>query len=225
MENQPQSNPITQFVKGTIGMFINPDGSVSISKLCVSAVLALSMILYQNGSVVKEYIQSLTHQNSYGAYIAATEHEMDKRYNASLINQSQMIYSVVKPDMVGIFMYEPEDLHHFKKLVHYEGTLPEGKSYETFKTMTMGVDKTSEEYQSHLNGIPYHTNVEDTNSTKWVDGAYTGHFDYTCPIYNSKASYIGVLVIHWDKYPSSFDEKKTYVACTQSARLIGSYRD
>lgn len=209
---------LVNFIKGAFNLFINPDGKISFSRLFLGLLFAFILMIYQHKDVIQVQIENITSNNSYDTYLKEKEDERIENLNASIKNQAQSIYAVIKPDMVGVYIYTPEDLHHFKVLQHYEGKLPEHTSQDKFQRI--GVDKISKEYSAHILGMPYQSDGVET----CLADPEVNHYTYSCPIFNRRSVYVGTVSLNWRDVPNKIDEKQYYVACTSAARNIGIYK-
>lgn len=208
--------------KSLVNFFINPDGSISTSKILVGFLIFMCSALYVDRDRVMKAVESFNYGRSYEAYIEA-EHKIHKAdFEAAIRLQTQSVYSIVAPALVSVYMYEPEDLHHFKKLVHFEGKMLDNAVENKMKMI--GVDKSDKEYKDHILGIPYFGDIHNRDK----EDSEQHPVKYTCPIFNYKGVYTGVFGIYWNSKPKDIDsvemKQKLYVACTQAARQIGIHK-
>lgn len=190
-------------------------GKVSFQKLGLGLLLLALIAGYQNADKIVDFVKEINRINSNESYALAQKDIRKERFDDDIKIQSQRVYSIINPDMVGVWIYKPENLHHFRVLAHYEGSLPEGTTPEDFQNL--GVDKTSKEYLEHISGLPYQSNGLDHAVSSITN---TRYFAYSCPIFNTNGAYYGILGMYWKEMPE-IDEKKFFVACTQAARVMG----
>lgn len=206
------------FLKGFMSIFMTPthDGErVSSSRVYLAIFLTIAFTVYQSRSEIINFFGAMHKNSSISTYIEQQDREIMKQYDASIVNYSQAIYSIIKPDTVGVYMYKPEDLHHFRELIHFEGILPNGTDIEDFKSI--GIDKTSDEYQKHILGLPYFSNEPKQYHIEGVS-----RYSYTCPIFNRRSMYVGYVGVYWDEDPKiKHTDIKLFSNCTQAARNIG----
>ena len=199
-----------------MGLFITND-KIDFSKLFVTLILTICAFGYYHKSDIADYLEKRDFDRKIAVYIEGQKSERLERLDAAVKTQAQLIYSIVNPDMVGIWVYKPEELRHFRELIHYEGKLPDTTEAKDFQNI--GVDKTLREYELHIQGIPYQSNGLDHAVSSITN---TRYYAYSCPIFNSKGSYHGIIGMYWREMPVPIDEKQYYVMCTQAARSIGS---
>lgn len=155
--------------------------------------------------------------------LTTLEQKRDERYQQVVREQVQSSYALIQPDSVWVMSYRPININNFLDMVYYEGRLPNGKTHSDFQGIT--VNKISKEYQTHILGSNY-------NQVGPYGFVYQMDFDvtyrYSCPIYNLKNIYAGVIVYLWyDTEPytdradrDSFEERLS-IFCGQSSRSIG----
>lgn len=216
MSTTPPQVGLVQFLKSMMGLFVTND-KVDFSKLFVVLILTLSAFGYYHRSDIADFMENRDYEKKFSAYIEGQNSERVARLDASVKTHAQLVYSIVAPDMVGVWVYKPEELRHFRELIHYEGKLPEGTEAKDFQNI--GVDKTLKEYELHIQGIPYQSNGLDHAVSSITN---TRYYAYSCPLFNSRGSYHGIVGMYWKDMPSPADEKQYYVMCTQAARAIGA---
>ena len=217
MSTTPQQHTgLVQFIKSMMSLFVTDD-KIDFSKLAVVLILSLCAGAYYHKSEIATFLENRDYEKKFSAYIEGQKSERAERLDASVKTHAQLVYSIVAPDMVGVWIYKPEDLRHFRELIHYEGKLPEGTEAKDFQNI--GVDKTLKEYELHIQGIPYQSNGLDHAVSSITN---TRYYAYSCPLFNSRGSYHGIVGMYWKEMPTTIDEKQYYVMCTQAARMIGS---
>lgn len=208
-------NQHINILKSLMSLFLTADGErISPSKVYLGFILMIMLAIYQNRNEVIDFFNAIHRNSSVVTYIEKEEADRKTRYDAAVVNQSQAVYSVIRPDTVAVYMYRPEDIHHFRELVHYEGVLPEGTKPEDY---SFGINKASEEYQKHIMGIPYDS--EGLVEYPHIEGVK--RYMYTCPIFNRRNMYVGYVGLYWDEVPAKYNELMNFVNCTQAAREIG----
>ncbi|MGL4523813.1 MAG: hypothetical protein ACRCWQ_14795 [Bacilli bacterium] len=205
-----------QILNGLLSMVTDDNGRVSPGKLLTVVFLISFVSALTNVGPISEYFKELSATRTHEAYIVAQDNLRNVQYEAAIKNQSQILYSTIKPQMVGVWVYKPENLHHFADLVYYEGTLPDSVQDKDLKDV--GVDRTSIEYMDHIMGIPFMSSGPKDSVAKITESDY---FLYSCPIYNSRGSYYGSVSMYWREKPKDIDRKKYASQCRQAARFIG----
>lgn len=216
MSTTPNQVGLVQFMKNMMGLIITDD-RIDFSKLFVVLILATGAIGYYHKSDIADFMDNRDYEKKFSAYIEGQNSERLARLDAAVKTHAQLVYSIVTPDMVGVWVYKPEELRHFRELIHYEGKLPEGTTAKDFQNI--GVDKTLKEYELHIQGIPYQSNGLDHAVSSITN---TRYYAYSCPLFNSRGSYHGIVGMYWREMPNPTDEKQYYVMCTQAARSIGA---
>lgn len=207
------------FLKNMIDVFIGKDGKVNMSRFWVGLFICLATAAYAHAENLASFVKYFYDSYSYESYEEARLLERKHIYDASVKNQSQLIYSTIRPDMVGIFTYEPEDIHHFSNMIHYEGALPEGHTVMTYSNS--GVNKSVMEYYHHISSMPFLSEHKGKNI------ANVPYYSYTCPIYSSRNVYYGFIGLFWNEKPKDFtyENNKLFSMCYQGARQIGLHKD
>lgn len=216
MSTTPQQVGLVQFLKNMMGLFVTDD-KIDFSKLFVVLLLTICAVGYYHKSDIADFMENRDYEKKFSAYIEGQNSERVARLDAAVKTHAQLVYSIVAPDMVGVWIYKPEELRHFRELIHYEGKLPEGTEANDFQNI--GVDKTLKEYELHIQGIPYQSNGLDHAVSSITN---TRYYAYSCPLFNSRGSYHGIVGMYWKDMPTPIDEKQYYVMCTQAARAIGA---
>ena len=158
--NQPKiTDSQISVIKNLVNFFIDKDGSISFNRIFVTFMIVFSALLYIEKESVVKTIESFNYGRSYEAYIEAERKIQKEDYEAAIRVQTQSVYSIVNSGMVAVFMYKPEDLHHFKEMVHYEGKILENMNENKLKVI--GVDKSEKEYKEHILGMPFWGEMEE----------------------------------------------------------------
>lgn len=216
-ENSPPVHPILAPLKGLINVFFD-NGKLNISKLVVGIFIIICSMAYYHKKDIKNYLLEANVNNAVTNYVEIKAQAKKMDYEASIVNSTQGIYTVLKPDTVAVYMYRPEDTHQYRELVHYEGLLPEGTNPEQYKN---GIDKSSEEYTNHIMGAPYSS--EKVVQYDHVEGV--NRFYYTCPIFNTRLMYVGYVGMYWDDVVPKYKPIQMFTQCTNAARQIGVNMD
>lgn len=212
--NQPNGT-LVPLLSSILQLLTDDTGRISFKRVVVTVIIGAMFVVGNNARFVFDEMKDFLHFTSNESYIRGQEDKRIADLEASIKTQSQMIYSMTGSDMVAIWTYKPENLHHFRELIHYEGALPDGTTAEDYQNI--GVDKTTKEYRDHITGIPYQSNgLEHTLSSI----TNTRYYVYSCPLFNARGAYSGVISMYWKEIPD-VDERLYFVQCYQSARAIG----
>lgn len=183
-------------------------------------LLTLLMIFFIVFTVYQwDEIKSLYKETRYEVFIEAISFERNQAYLQTVQQQLQILYANSGADLTLVYEYYPPNHHYFYNAVFYEGKLPDGVKLESMKAIP--VDKTSNEYITHLNGLNYDSN----EAFKFFPPELTKDFKYifSCPIFNLSNVYSGNVTMVWYNEPE-LDEKKINdlrAKCFQSARVLG----
>lgn len=210
------SQGLLGFLKGLMSIITDDNGKISLPKFLVCMIIIAMSVLWVKWDSVTETIQTFNREQSYDAYLTAIQDERNRAFDAAVENQSRLVYSIINPELVGVFIYKPEDIHHFKEMIHYEGKLPEGSTPQDFKQL--GVDKTSKEYTDHIKGFPFQSKGLEKSKSSITN---TEFYTYSCPIFNSKGVYSGFIGMYWQEVPVDLNKEQYFMLCTQAARSIG----
>lgn len=213
-------------LKSFIDIFFAVDGKFNSSKFLITSIVCLVIYYSFNRDDIHETIKTFNYDNSFIEFQKQHEIDLQKAYDAQLINEARQIYVNMKTDAIGMWVFEPPIFHDLRNLVFYSGTLPNSKTIEMYQNQP--VAKLETEYQSHLIGMPYYTGMENGFMAKPEN--LDEVFIYTCPMFNRRNMYFGSVELHWDKVPHEFinDQenflKRAFHKCTDSARKIGLLR-
>lgn len=220
-EEQPQrsSLPVFDFIFGLLDRLFK-DGATG--KVLASRVLTLIILFVMALIWVKsDAIAQAWKESSYENYAHALQVEKDKRFDITIQEQLQSVQVASAADFSAVYVFRPKNLNYFVDLEVYEGRIP-----ESVDPKNMGgypVDKTSEEYLSHLAGQSYASETEFTYLPTQDDVKGVAYM-YSCPYFNLDNIYSGTVSMYWiDKKPSA-TKKRLDSICNQAARAIGRTR-
>jgi len=164
-------------------------------------------------------IKTLYKETRYEVFVEAIAFERSQSFIQSAQQQLQILYVNSGADLTVVYEYYPPDKHYFYSAVFFEGMLPEGKDIEVLKSIP--IDKTSSEYITHLNGLPY----SSFDTFKFFPHELGNSFAYvySCPIFNLGNIYSGSVSMVWYESPDITEQKlkDLHAMCFQSARVLG----
>ncbi|QFR56197.1 putative holin or antiholin [Serratia phage Muldoon] len=214
---QNQSSGRLGFVSDVLGMIFN-----SSSVGMMFAKLTIVLVIFGTGIVwLKWDSLTSTYTNSrYEAYERARDARKDKIFDEKAAEQLQIVHATTNSDFSAVYSLRPTDFNYFVDLVAYEGTLP-----STVDVKYLGgfpVDKTSEEYQAHVNGRMFASSYEFVFlPTKKKTTDY--HYMFSCPYFNLNNVYSGSVSMMWfDKPDIAYSRLESI--CGQAARTLGRIR-
>ena len=150
----------------------------------------------------------------------AVEIERAKKFESASQEQLDVIHLSTGADFSAIFVFRPKNINYFVDIIAYEGRLP----YEVDPKNLGGypIDKTSEEYNKHINGLYYISTVASPYlpTKEYVEVAYT----FSCPYFNLENYYSGSILMEWYKKKPVVTDTRLMVVCNQAARILGRIR-
>lgn len=225
-KQQPTStaNPFmffTNFLASLLELFIDKNtGRVAIDRVLVSLLITALAFGYMERDDIMKSMASSSKAAAVEIYKEAQEHSRLEKLGQEVRTNSQRMLALFKPDIVGVWIYKPQDTHYFMEMVYYEGKLPDSTTIKDYNHI--GVDRSTREYSEHSNSIPYISNgLEDTLASI----TNTSYFVYSCPLYNKYGYYQGKVAMYWKDVPDPTKERRYYSECSRSARQISQYLD
>lgn len=211
-------------VKKALNIFYHK-GDFSISRFLLVVFFGIiALVLWQKNSVMDYWAETLSNRSVQDCTKSVEDWRM-RNFKRESITQPRSIMNTLKPDYVGLYLYNPKDKHHFLELVSYEGRVPE--RFKGRDLNQLGVDKTDLEYQNHSLGLPFYTTWPSIYLG--VNVEKDGPWYYSCPIYSFDNVYIGYMKIEWENRPAIVDvdwkkfNRQLFSACQPSARQVGVY--
>lgn len=148
------------------------------------------------------------------------EIERAKKFEAVSIEQLNVIHLSTGADFSAIFVFRPKNINYFVDILTYEGRLP----YQVDPKNLGGypIDKTSEEYNKHINGLYYISKVASPYlpTKQYVNVVYT----FSCPYFNLDNYYSGSILMEWYTNKPVVTDTRLMVVCNQAARILGRIR-
>lgn len=146
--------------------------------------------------------------------------EQTKKFNSASTEQLNVVHLSTGADFTAIFVFRPKNINYFVDIIAYEGRLP----YEVDPKILGGypIDKTSEEYNKHINGLYYISKDASPYlpTKEFVGVAYT----FSCPYFNLDNYYSGSILMEWYTKKPVVTDTRLQVVCNQAARILGRIR-
>lgn len=210
--------PVFDFIFGLLDRLFKDGatGKVLASRVATLIVIFLMALIW----VKSDTIAQLYKESSYEAYSHALQVERNKRFDLAIQEQLQSVHVASGADFSGVYVFRPKNLNYFVDLEVYEGKIPE--SVDPKNLGGFPVDKTSEEYLSHLAGRNFDSETEfvylpSTEDNKGLE------YMYSCPYFNMDNIYSGSVAMYWYTKPR-VTKKRLESICNQAARAIGRTR-
>lgn len=220
MEERTQQNSSSGrlgFLSDVLGMIFNSSSvpMMFAKTAIVLFVFAAGMIWFKWDSLVQAYTDT-----RYEAFIVKTNDMKDKIFDEKAAEQLQIVHATSNADFSAVYALRPRDFNYFVDMVAYEGELP-----SVVNSKNLGgfpVDKTSDEYQAHVNGRMFTSNHEFVflPTKKQVDD-YT--YGFSCPYFNLDNIYSGSVSMMWHMKPDIAYSRLESI-CGQAARTLGRIR-
>lgn len=152
--------------------------------------------------------------------VPTMEIEKAKKFESASIEQLNIVHSTTGADFSAIFGFRPKNVNYFVDIIAYEGKLP-----QQIDPKNLGgypIDKTSEEYNRHINGLYYISDIASPYlpTKDLVPVAYT----FSCPYFNLENYYSGSILMEWYIQKPEVTDTKLMIVCNQAARILGRIR-
>lgn len=199
------------------------NGKISWSKTLMLLLLVPMILGYYHRGDIRGFVKEI----SYEQYLSSQKTLSEEDFLRVVSDHIDSAYLTMKPDVVGVFRYEPPGENLYESLLSYRGSLPKGTVESDW--LKQGIRRTSEEYINHTHWLPYYTSWELDFLSKRFDLEYLKGkpWRYSCPIFNLNSTYVGYMDFRWDSSPDLvFDDysgfiRSMYTTCAFSAREIG----
>lgn len=213
------SLPITDLVFGVWDRVFkdNATGKVLLSRVFVLIVFfVLGMTWVKSDAILNAYKDS-----SYETYANIQQKDREARFETTALEQLQIVHVSSGAEFSAIYSFRPKNLNYFVDLIAYEGKLP---STVSEKSLTgFPVDKTSQEYSTHLGGRVFYSEHEflflpskvKTDELKYM---------FSCPFFNLDNVYAGTVTMYWYEKNKTINTTRLESICDQAARTLGRAR-
>lgn len=214
MSKPPSTN---DFLFGILDrLFKDASGKILFSRLLSLIVLFLmGLIWYKGDAIAHVYTES-----KYETYDKILQQDRDSKFESAALEQLQIVHVSSNADFSAVYSFRPKNLNYFVDLIAYEGRLPQIVSEKNLAGYP--VDKTSNEYSTHLRGAYFSSFEEFTflPSKKKTDEV---KFMYSCPYFNLDNVYAGTVSMYWFSKPD-LNQERLAAICGQAARTLGRAR-
>ncbi len=217
-KEQKASLPIFDLLFGLLDRLFkdNATGKVLASRVMVLIVLFIMLMIWVKGDAISQAYKEASYEN----YAQALQLERDKKFDSTIQEQLQFVHIASGADFSAVYVFRPKNLNYFVDLEVYEGKIPD--SVDPKNLGGYPIDKTSNEYQSHLAGQSFDSNSEFAYLPTTDDNKKVSYM-YSCPYYNLDNIYSGTVTMYWINKPPKA-RKQLDSICNQAARAIGRAR-
>lgn len=150
----------------------------------------------------------------------AIEMERTEKFNQSALEQLSIVHLTSNADFSAVLAFRPKNINYFVDIVEYQGKLP--SQIDPKNLGGYPIDKTSEEYTNHINGLYYSSTTASSYlpTRDFVPVAYT----FSCPYFNLDNYYSGSVLMEWYAKRPDIPDMKINIICGQAARILGRAR-
>lgn len=216
MTTPKTSVPFVDILFGVMDRLFKDDAS---GKILISRVLTLIVLFilaiswYKSDSILTAYTAS-----RYETYAAVIQKDRDTKFDSSALEQLQIVHVSSGADFSAVYSFRPKNLNYFVDLIAYEGKLPTAVNEKNLGGFP--VDKTSNEYSTHLRGANFSSNDEFVFlPTKKRDGELK--YMYSCPYFNLDNVYAGTVSMYWYTGEPTVSQERLAAICSQASRTLG----
>lgn len=219
--NQESKNtgiPIFDFIFGILDRVFkdNATGKIIASRVVVLIILFLMCFVWVKGDQLM-----VAYKNSrYETYVEVIQKDKDERFEKAVIEQLQIVHVSSGSDFSAAYAFRPKNFNYFVDLIAYEGNLP--PSVDPKNLGGFPIDKTSNEYSTHLSGLNF-TTTDEFKYLPTTNKEESYHYMFSCPYFNLDNVYSGTIAMYWIDKPS-YSETKLNAICGQAARVAGRSR-
>lgn len=152
--------------------------------------------------------------------LQALEVEKAKKFDAAAEEQLSIVHLTTGADFSAVFAFRPKNQNYFVDVIAYQGKLPQALDPKNLGGFP--IDKTSEEYNAQINGLPYISTVASAYlpTKEVIPVMYT----YSCPYFNLENYYSGSVLMEWYKKKPDLTDTRLMIVCGQAARTLGRIR-
>ena len=152
--------------------------------------------------------------------VPTLEIEKAKKFESASTEQLSIVHLTTGADFSAVFGFRPKNVNYFVDIIAYEVKLP-----QQINPKNLGgypIDKTSEEYNRHINGLVYISDIASPYlpTKSLVPVAYT----FSCPYFNLENYYSGSILMEWYIQKPEVTDTKLMIVCNQAARILGRIR-
>jgi len=149
------------------------------------------------------------------------ELEKAKKFESASIEQLNIVHLTTGADFSAVFAFRPKNINYWVDILTYQGKLPQEVDPKNLGGYP--IDKTSEEYNSHVNGLYF---ISSTKSSSYLPTKEVIPVVYTfsCPYFNLENYYSGSVLMEWYKKKPELTDTRLMIVCNQAARTLGRIR-
>lgn len=152
--------------------------------------------------------------------VPTLEIDKAKKFESASTEQLNIVHLTTGADFSAVFGFRPKNVNYFVDIIAYEGKLPTQLNPKNLGGYP--IDKTSEEYNRHINGLYYTSDIASPYlpTKSLIPVAYT----YSCPYFNLENYYSGSILMEWYKQKPDITDIRLTIVCNQAARILGRIR-
>ena len=213
------SLPITDLVFGVWDRVFkdNATGRVLFSRVFVLIVFfVLGMTWVKSDAILNAYKDS-----SYETYANIQQKDREARFETTALEQLQIVHVSSGAEFSAVYSFRPKNLNYFVDLIAYEGKLPSTVSEKSLGGFP--VDKTSQEYSTHLGGRVFYSENEFVFLPSTVKTQELKYM-FSCPFFNLDNVYAGTVTMYWYEKNKNINTARLESICDQAARTLGRAR-
>lgn len=153
--------------------------------------------------------------------LQSLELEKAKKFESASIEQLNIVHLTTGADFSAVFAFRPKNINYWVDILAYQGKLPQEVDPKNLGGYP--IDKTSEEYNSHVNGLYF---ISSTKASSYLPTKEVIPVVYTfsCPYFNLDNYYSGSVLMEWYKKKPELTDTRLMIVCNQAARTLGRIR-
>ena len=163
-------------------------------------------------------------ESKYEEYAKILESQKNKNFTQIAIEQAQILHTQSKADFTAIHAFKPEELNYFSEIIAMQGKAPSFIDSRLTNGEGRPIDKTANQYTTHLAGYPFTSGDEFIFLSSEKDINNEIHYMYSCPYYNLANIYSGNIEFYYSELPPEYDEKRLFGICDFTSRVLGRTR-
>lgn len=216
-QNSNTQGGIMDFIMGILDrIFQGATGRQMMLRVLVCVIIFLMALIWAKGDIIAQAYKD----SKYDTYAKLESEEKDKKFVDVAKEQIQIMKSSSRADLAALYSFRPKDMNYFVDLVTYEGNLPQ--SVDPKNLGGYPIDKQSVEYITHISGSSF-TSINEFAYLPTKERDTEIKFMYSCPLFNLENVYSGSIEMYWFNTPPT-DERKLFLICNQTARVLGRVR-
>ena len=201
-------------------VFKDASGRVLLERV-VACVLIITVFLgYSKLDVILQYLK----ESRYEEYAKILEAKQTEEFTNIAIEQAQIVHTQSKADFTAIYAFRPKDLNYFSDIVAMQGKAPSFIDSRLTNTEGRPIDKTSDQYTTHLSGHNFISGDEFIFLSSEKDINNEVNYMYSCPYFNLANIYSGSIELYYSERPPEYDEKRLLGICVFASRVLGRAR-